>query len=729
MPNTSFLKWVLFILLLSPINTKAQMSRNWSSWQEIHKDQDVTVELRVYTPKPNSCVDKNKKFKFKYRVTGKYKKTRTYLNWKISYFDCNGLRYYQQNSLDLWKKEFQDISGGITIPAPDKQFTGEQIEKSFYEVQVLSSKQESSGLLPPLKSDSPNRIKGVDKIFMGETIDLEVEGGVLGEEAKWIWYLGKCGGRKIGEGKKVKLNIPRKTTVFVRAEGKYNKTKCVKKTIEVDLRSTDPNTVTGSSNICKGDNTTLSVNGGTLGLNAQWVWYQNECGVNKIGTGSTIKIQPEKSGRYYVRAESKLNITDCASLLIRVNLPVDRPDKIQVTGSTSICQGESVTLQVRDKNDNAIYKWYSESCGGNLVASGTSITVKPYQTTTYFVRTEGVCNKTICLSKKITVSRSSSLPSSIVETSIGKKKALQVSTNARLASDAQWKWYKEGCGKGGSIGNGTTIKIKEKRKTATYFVRAEGNCPSAYCTSLKIEPIQNISSIFQEFNTIHYGLAIGLEYNYMEDINTYSTNNINTLQGAGIRGEAYFYPLMKNFFSLGVLSSFSVGTSPYIFDEGNVPNTSPAQTDKYFYNHVNIGTEAALGVSFLKILTRVNKQIQRNNLDRTTGNSMITFDEELNREYLGVGLRVELREINHNVDVLYLLYKNNENDLSEFNNTFSNLGSRLAGFHIKWKRHNKYTVQTNIYFPITHQQFWVPNSDKGKVSFYTSILINLDRFY
>ena len=133
-------------------------------------------------------------------------------------------------------------------------------------------------------------------------------------------------------------------------------------------------------------------------------------------------------------------------------------------------------------------------------------------------------------------------------------------------------------------------------------------------------------------NTIHYGLGIGLEYNYIEDINTYSTFNLNTLEGLGIRGEAYFYPLRKNFFSLGVLSSFSIGTSPYIFNEGMVSNTSPTQTDKYFYNHVNIGAEAALGVPFLKILTIANKQIQRNNLERTTGSSMMTFDEELNRK-------------------------------------------------------------------------------------------------
>jgi len=726
-----FLNWITFILffIFIPISTNAQFSKNWSSWKEIHKDQNITVELKFYTPKPNSCIDNNKKFKFKYRVTGKYKRTPTYLNWKVSYFDCNGLRYYQQNALDLWKNKFHDISAGIVIEEADKQFTGKEIEKSFYEVKVSSSKQENSGLLPSLESTVPKSIKGLGKIFLGEMIDLEVTGGTLGEGAKWIWYKDRCGGQRIGEGKNVKLNILRKTTVFVRAEGKLNNTKCVQKTIAVDLRSTDPSSVSGTTDICKGTSTMLSVNGGTLGQNAQWVWYKDKCGATKVGTGPTINILPKTTARYYVRAEGKLNTTNCASVLVNVSLPVTAPDKIQISGSSSICQGESVKLRVGNTTNSSNYKWYSQSCGGTLVGSGTSITVRPNQATTYFVRAEGVCNKTICLSKRITVSKNSILPTSITVSGTDKNKVLRVSKNARLASGAKWKWYKDGCGAGSSIGSGPSINIKDKRKTATYFVKATGNCTTTNCTSITIKPEYNRNYIQQDFNTIHYGIGIGLEYNQIEDISAYSTNNIDGLTGLGIRGEAYFYPLMKKNFSLGVLSSFSVGASPYIFDGGNIPNTSPAQTDKYFYTQANIGVEAALGLSFLKILTRVNKEIQRNNLDRTIGNSTIAFDEELNREYVGIGIRLQPRNTNQNIDVLYMLYRNNQNEFTEFNNSFSDLGNQLAGFQISWKKQDKFTLRTNIYLPFTHQQLVSSNANDDKVSFYLSLLLNLDRFY
>ncbi|MBL0097201.1 MAG: hypothetical protein IPP46_12475 [Bacteroidetes bacterium] len=50
------------------------------------------------------------------------------------------------------------------------------------------------------------------------------------------------------------------------------------------------------------------------------------------------------------------------------------------------------------------WKWYSDSCGGNLVGTGTSIAVSPVVTTTYFARGEGGCAVSgLCGSITITV--------------------------------------------------------------------------------------------------------------------------------------------------------------------------------------------------------------------------------------------------------------------------------------------------------------------------------------
>ncbi len=59
----------------------------------------------------------------------------------------------------------------------------------------------------------------------------------------------------------------------------------------------------------------------------------------------------------------------------------------------NFCNGGSTTLSVTSGNLNSAsaWKWYTGSCGGTLVDSGTSITVSPTSTTTYYARGEGGC--------------------------------------------------------------------------------------------------------------------------------------------------------------------------------------------------------------------------------------------------------------------------------------------------------------------------------------------------
>ena len=70
------------------------------------------------------------------------------------------------------------------------------------------------------------------------------------------------------------------------------------------------------------------------------------------------------------------------------------PDVPTISESPStICAGNNSTLSVTTGNlyDAIDWEWYSGSCGGTSVGSGTSIIVSPSVTTTYFVRGEGGC--------------------------------------------------------------------------------------------------------------------------------------------------------------------------------------------------------------------------------------------------------------------------------------------------------------------------------------------------
>lgn len=74
---------------------------------------------------------------------------------------------------------------------------------------------------------------------------------------------------------------------------------------------------------------------------------------------------------------------------------------------SSTCLGSPVTLNIVGGNLNgaAEWRWYTGSCGGTLVGTGTSITVNPAATTTYFVRGEGGCAPAPgpCVTRVVTV--------------------------------------------------------------------------------------------------------------------------------------------------------------------------------------------------------------------------------------------------------------------------------------------------------------------------------------
>jgi subtilisin-like proprotein convertase family protein len=74
-------------------------------------------------------------------------------------------------------------------------------------------------------------------------------------------------------------------------------------------------------------------------------------------------------------------------------VPCTNPDVAVNSGNTTICSGNTTALSVVSGNlNNATnWNWYSGSCGGTLVGTGTSISVSPTSTTTYFVRGEGGC--------------------------------------------------------------------------------------------------------------------------------------------------------------------------------------------------------------------------------------------------------------------------------------------------------------------------------------------------
>jgi hypothetical protein len=175
--------------------------------------------------------------------------------------------------------------------------------------------------------------------------------------------------------------------------------------VTVDSLSEAPTSATANPpSVCSGSPATLTVNGGKLGSGAKWKWYAGNCSGTAIDSGISITVSPTIATTYYVRAEGKCNTTGCASVLVGMNTISVAPAGASASNST-ICNGGATTLYVNGGTIgyDALWHWYSGSCGGTAVDTGNSISVSPIATTNYYVRAEGACNATTCASVSITV--------------------------------------------------------------------------------------------------------------------------------------------------------------------------------------------------------------------------------------------------------------------------------------------------------------------------------------
>ncbi|WP_163400110.1 fibronectin type III domain-containing protein, partial [Flavobacterium fluviatile] len=182
--------------------------------------------------------------------------------------------------------------------------------------------------------------------------------------------------------------------------------------------SVAPTGISGTTTICNGNSTTLTLTGGTSGSGATARWYSGSCGGTLVGTGNSISVSPTTTTNYYVRYEGTCNTTTCASTTVTVNFPSVAPTGI--TGTTTICNGGSTTLTVNGGTlgTGATVQWFTGSCGGTSAGTGNSITVSPTSNTTYYVRYSGTCNTTTCASQLVTVNSLPGTPAATAATDV-----------------------------------------------------------------------------------------------------------------------------------------------------------------------------------------------------------------------------------------------------------------------------------------------------------------------
>lgn len=126
-----------------------------------------------------------------------------------------------------------------------------------------------------------------------------------------------------------------------------------------------------------------------------------------LSTTYYYKIVPRNSGGPATGC-SVLSFTTAAINCNQPTLPTLSPD-------TTYCGGGSATLRITagSLNDATAWTWYTGSCGGTVAGTGTTLTVSPANTTTYYVRGTGGC-ATVTTCAQVTVTKLSSIGAPVI---------------------------------------------------------------------------------------------------------------------------------------------------------------------------------------------------------------------------------------------------------------------------------------------------------------------------
>ena len=155
---------------------------------------------------------------------------------------------------------------------------------------------------------------------------------------------------------------------------------------------------------------------GTKDYQWQWSPAPGSGPWTNIGGATSVNytinpVTATDTGRYYrviIAATGNIGIVSCQYISPGARL-IGETLSTAATAATksknSICPGISVNLGITGGSlgTNASWKWYSGSCSGTLVGTGSTISVTPLVTTTYYVLAQGDCNTTTCVSVTVTI--------------------------------------------------------------------------------------------------------------------------------------------------------------------------------------------------------------------------------------------------------------------------------------------------------------------------------------
>ncbi|MBX7155925.1 MAG: T9SS type A sorting domain-containing protein, partial [Bacteriodetes bacterium] len=232
----------------------------------------------------------------------------------------------------------------------------------------------------------------------------------------------------------------------------------------------------GETTVCSGQPVQLSIQ--QAEPNTTYTW-RDSAGTS-IGAGSKVTVNPIVEQRYYVTATTNNNCTAHDSVQVHISNVMN----VQALGATTVCTGTPVQLSINTPDATATYEW---TTNGNIIGTGTSITVTPTQTSTYIAHgkrggCEGWDTVTVQVNNAITVTASA-------DTSIcvGALATLRV-TNAQQTITYTWRDEQNNV-----IGNTASITV-QPTQTTTYNVHGvQSGCEGAGAVRVVVHALPSVS--------------------------------------------------------------------------------------------------------------------------------------------------------------------------------------------------------------------------------------------
>jgi uncharacterized protein (TIGR02145 family) len=552
------------------------------------------------------------------------------------------------------------------------------------------------------------------------------------------------------------------TTIDERRES-FMSVRCVRNPKE----SIAPERINGKTNICYGEDVELSVVGGELGENSEFVWYKlTSVGEYEIGRGLTKIVTPTSKTRYGVRAE---NLVGEKTELITIEIKIHEKPKLPtaILGDKIVCEGATVRYEasgIQTYGDK--WNWY---VNGSFSGSGKSFatelyTSSSYNYTTISVRVENVyCSNDSEIKQEVKVLAVPDQPQ-IRAYINGKDKILTVD-QASAGYNSEWVWYiRKGSKPQKEIGRGKSISIKKNSGSAQYLVQNEGKDKERTECGVKnhtyshtkpniFKPKKDRSgtgyrtSNYTETDARavnHWGFEFGADgYTTRDSINRTDFADSLTplsLRGYGLKIGLQYHPIINNYFTFGVRGSFTYLLSEFNKSSVNDPFMHHTSSELSYYSYKSrLGGEMAIG--FLRdgkarFLFDYDLQYHMNN-NYTLYETYDGYNYTLHNnryERIGAGFRFgsyggKPSKNGINFDILYTLTKLGHGRMYDFSNTdWDRLNDWYTGFELDFWAHSSVRIHVNGMFNVPNSLLGTQKIDLKQSTFNFGLIWTLDGF-